>query len=309
MPDLEYPICYFAGVNWDNLSLLLEVSRSATMTETATRLGLNQTTVSRRLAALEASLGVQLVQRRRDGIELTEAGTDAVRSLEVMETVANDLERKLLGRDTELAGHLTVTTTDALTQHHPDLFTSFAERYPAVELELDTTFSPRSLARREAEVAIRWALKPDDTLFGRKLARVEYALYAATELVESVGRRASLEAYPWLAFTVDSKAKLTDRWMAEYVPSARIVCRYTHTLSMHAAIRAGSGVGFMPCAFADPDAGLVRLRGVQPGFGYDLWLLTHPDLSRTARVRAFLSHAGEYFDARKKLYAGKLKRP
>jgi len=278
------------------------------MTETAERLGLNQTTVSRRLASLEASLGVQLVVRRPEGIELTEAGAQAARSVELMETVANDLERDVLGRDRELAGHLSVTTTDSLTHHHADLFTSFAERFPAVELELDTTFSPRSLARREAEVAIRWTLKPDETLFGRKLARVEYALYASTELARSVGPRASLGSYPWLAFTADSRAKVTDAWMAAHVPKARIVCRYTHTLSMYAAIRAGAGIGFMPCAFADPDAGLVRLRGVQPDFGYDIWLLTHADLSRTARVRAFLTHAGEYFDARKKLYAGKLKR-
>jgi DNA-binding transcriptional LysR family regulator len=294
-------------MNWNDLSLLLQVSRSSTMTETAKRLGMNQTTVSRRLDALEAALGVLLVQKRKDGIGLTDAGLDAVRSVEIMETVANDLERKLLGTDAELAGRLIVTTTDTTPHYHPDLFTGFAERYPAVHLEVDTNFSARSLARREADVALRWTLKPDGALFGRKLIRVEYALYAASELVAEVGRRSRLSSYPWLAFTAASKARVTDQWMKSNVPDATIVCRYTHTLSMYAAVRAGAGIGFMPCAYADPDPALVRLRGVQPGFGYDIWLLTHPDLSRTARVRAFLSHAGEYFDARKKLYAGKLR--
>jgi DNA-binding transcriptional LysR family regulator len=293
-------------MNWHDLNLLLEVSRSTTMSETAKRLGMNQTTVSRRLEALERSLGVQLVHRRRDGIGLSDAGIEAVRAIEVMETVANDLERKLVGSDTEFAGHVTVTATDSITHYHPDLFTNFAESYPTVDLEVDTGFSPRSLARREADVAIRWTAKPDEGLFGRKLVRVEYALYAARELVKSVGRRARLSRFPWLAFTAASNAKLTDRWMASNVPDAKIVCRYNHTLSMDAAIRSGSGIGFMPCAFADPDPRLVRLRGVQPDFGYDVWILTHPDLSRTGRVRAFLSHAGEYFDARKQLYAGKL---
>ena len=74
---------------------------------------------------------------------------------------------------------------------------------------------------------------------------------------------------------------------------------------MHAAIRSGGGVGFMPCAYADSDSALKRLRGVQPDFGVDLWCLTHTDLSRTGRVRAFLAHAAEYFDARKDLYAGR----
>ena len=275
------------------------------MTETAKRLGMNQTTVSRRLETLESSLGVELVHRRQDGIVLTEAGLDAVRSIEQMETVAHDLERRLLGTDTELAGAITVTTTDVITHYHPELFTTFAERYPAIELEVDTNFHARSLARREADIALRWTLKPDEGLFGRKLATAEYALYAHKTLIKAVGRRAKLSSYPWLAFTAASKARLTEEWMQHHVPDASIVCRYTHTLSMYAAIRQGSGVGFIPCAYADHDPALARLRGVVPNFGYDLWVLTHPDLSKTARVRAFLSHAGEFFDRKKKLYAGK----
>ncbi len=226
-------------MNWRDLRLLLEVSRSTTMTETAKRLGMNQTAVSRRLEALEESIGVQLVHRRRDGIGLSDAGAEAVRAIEVMETVANDLERTLVGGDHELAGRVTLTTTDSITHYHPDLFTSFAERYPAVDLEVDTDFSPRSLTRREADVAIRWTLAPDEGLVGRKLARVEYALYAAERLVASIGRRAKLSNYPWLAFTAASNAKLTERWMASNVPEATIVCRYNHTLSMYAAIRSG----------------------------------------------------------------------
>lgn len=278
------------------------------MTEAARRLSVNQTTVSRRLDALEGSLGVTLVHRRPDGVSLTEAGIEAVRSIEIMETVANDMERKLLGVDTELAGDVRVTTTDVVAQYHADLFAGFAQRYPAIRLEVDSSFSQRSLARREADVAIRWTLKPDEGLFGRKLVRAEYALYASKRLASSYGPRAKLSTYPWLAYAAASKAKATEAWMKSKVPDATIVCRYVNPLSMQAAIRAGTGVGFMPCAYADSDPNLVRLRGVQPDFGYDIWCLTHPDLSRTARIRAFLTHAGEYFDARKKLYAGKVLR-
>ena len=291
-------------MNWYDLGVFLTVSRSRTMTEAARQLGVNQTTVSRRIEALETDLGIQLVQRRRDGIGLTDAGEDAARAAEIMETVANELERKLVGVDALLAGRVTVTTTDVITHYHPDLFTSFAARYPAIELEINTGSTPLSLARREADVAIRWTLHPAEGLFGRRLARAEYALYAAEELVRSMGRDAGLAAWPWLAFTAASNATLTDAWMEANVPEATVVCRYDHTLSMYAAIRAGSGIGFIPCAFADPDPGLVRLQGVQPDFGYDLWCLTHPDLSRTGRIRAFLQHAGEYFDARQCLYSG-----
>jgi len=271
----------------------------------AKQLGVDQTTVSRRLRALEAALGVQLVVRHRDGVDLTEAGLQAARSGEVMETVAHDLERELMGTDVEIAGRLRVTTLGLVTEYHPDLFSSFHDRYPAVGLDVEVASSQRSLARREADVALRWTSSPDPGLFGRKIARAEFALYASKKLQRSVGVRARLRSYPWVAFTVASQASFFERFMMEHAPDADVVCRYDHSLSMHAAIRAGVGIGFMPCACADLDPKLVRLRPVEPDFGYDIWCLTHPDLRGTGRVRAFMTHVAEYFDARKDLYAGK----
>ena len=92
--------------------------------------------------------------------------------------------------------------------------------------------------------------------------------------------------------------------MNEHAAEARVACRYEDLLSMYAALRVGAGIGFLPCAFADPDPELVRLRPVQAGFGYDIWCLAHPDLSATARVRTFIEHARAYFEARAALYAG-----
>lgn len=293
-------------VDWNDLRLLLALSRSRTMTEAGRRLAVNQTTVSRRLAALEAALGVELVHRQRDGIALTESGAVAARSAAVMETEVHDLERELLGRDRQLAGVLRLTTTDVIAVHHADLFTSFASLHPHIDIDLDTSPSPRSLTRREADVAIRWTLAPDPALYGRRLARVEYAVYAERSLA---ARSADPRDHPWVAYTIASNARLTEAWRVEHAPGARVVCRYTRQLPLIAAIRAGHGVGFMPCAYADEDAGLVRLTPIPPDFGYDIWILTHPDLSRTARVRAFLAHAGRYFDDRRPLYAGERATP
>lgn len=298
------PLCKIADMNWNDLSALVAVSRAHSLIGAARILQVDQATVSRRLRALEASLGVQLLVRHREGVALTEAGFEAARSAEVIETVVHDLERKLAGADSQLAGLLRVTTLDTMTQYHPDLFATFAEQHPAVELEVETNSTRRSLARREADVAIRWTMKPAQDLFGRRLVRAEFALYAARSLRDSIGRRARLSSYPWLAYTRSSNAVLTEQFMEEHVPGAKVACRYDDTLAMHAAIRAGVGVGFVPCAFADPNPELVRLRGVEPDFGYDIWCLTHPDLRATGRVRAFMAHVGEYFASRAKLYAG-----
>ena len=292
-------------MNWNDLSALAAVSRARTMTGAARLLHVDQTTVSRRLKALEESLGVTLVVRQRDGVDLTEAGVAAARSAEVVETVIHDLERNLIGTDAELSGRLRVTTIHLVANYHPDLFTTFNERYPSVQLEVETDQRRRSLARREADIAIRWTSNPDDGLFGRKVARAEFALYAAKKLQRAIGRRARLSAYPWLAFTAETKAAWFDDYRVTHAPTAQVACRYDDPLTMQAAIRDGAGIGFMPCAFGDRDPKLVRLRPIEPGFGFDIWCLTHADLRSTGRVSAFMAHAGKYFDERKDLYAGK----
>ncbi|MFT7521909.1 MAG: DNA-binding transcriptional LysR family regulator [Kiritimatiellia bacterium] len=92
--------------------------------------------------------------------------------------------------------------------------------------------------------------------------------------------------------------------MNDLVPDARVVCTYEDSQSMHTAIRAGAGIGLMPYAFAEPDPHLARLPSVRPGFGYDIWCFTHPDVNPTGRVRSFLTYAGRYFDARRDLHKG-----
>ena len=176
-------------MNWDDLRILLAVSRAETMTRAARRLGVNQTTVSRRIQALEEALGVELVVRSRDGIALTEAGRQAAHAVEGMELVAHDVERSLIGGDAQLAGVLRVTTIDLIAHYHPDLFASFAAEYPAVELEVTVGFDQRSLAKREADLAIRWTHRPSEGLFGRKLGSVGNVGRAGSA-VRSVSRAA-----------------------------------------------------------------------------------------------------------------------
>lgn len=291
------------NVEWGDLPFLLALSRANTMTAAAKKLAVNQTTVARRLDALEESLGVQLVERRRDGITLTEEGWEAVRIAEEMEGAAMELERSLLGSSAELAGLLRVTTADMISVQHPELFASFAKAYPNIELELVTGYGVLSLSRREADVAIRLTNKPAENLFGRKLVRVEYALYGEKALVSSMGR-APVSTYPWLTWTKSSAAGVTERWMKKHVPNANIVCRLDSSLTMFSSVEAGAGIAFLPCAYGDASDRLKRLRPPEAGFGYDLWVLTHRDLAKTARVRAFLRHVGQYFDGLQPRFSG-----
>ncbi len=292
-------------VDWGDLPVLLALSRCDTMTAAAKTLGINQTTVARRIDALEETLGVQLVERRRDGISLTEEGIASARAAEQMEGVAIALERALVGGSARLAGTVRITTADMIAVGHPDLFSSFARKFPDIELEVVTGYAVQSLARREADVAIRLTPKPAEHLFGRKLGRLEYGVYGSSALVAEVGRRTRLDRYPWLGWTKEVGARGTEAWMKEHVPDAKIIGRHDTALPMHAAAADGAGLLLMPCVYGDAHPELVRLRGPIDGLGYDLWVLTHEDLARTARVRAFLRHVGEYFDERRGALSGR----
>lgn len=289
------------SMRWDDLSVLLAVSRSASMSEAARRLQVDQTTISRRLRAFEDDAGVQLVIRRRDGIALTEAGRRAARAAEVMETVTHDLERELFGADARLEGRLRVTTLTEIALEHPELFTSFATAFPGIDLEVETGTGVRSLARREADVALRWHRRPDPSLYAEKLFRVAFAVYARRD---SVDPDVPLREQPWLATTRDTAVPALVAYLDAHAASERMVCRYEDLPSLVAAVRTGAGVAVLPCGFADADPSLVRLSDVLSDFAIDAWFVTHPDLRDTARVRSFLAHVRRYFSSRTALYAG-----
>ncbi len=283
------------GLDWDDLRVFLAVARSRTLSGAARKLGVNQTTVTRRLEALEAKLGVRLFDRSPGGVNPTSAATEVVTVAERVEESVASIERQLIGQDTRLTGELRVTTIDMCAYYDVELFETFAKRYPEIELELSVGYFPRNLTRREADIAIRWTDKPPEHLVGHRVASAEYAVYAANSLLANYSDLTPLSELPWVDWDIANNARVTALWMRDHIPETQVVCRYDMALALHAAIRVGMGVGFMPCAYGDADPLLQRIRPVEPGFGIDIWLLTHPDLRSTARVRAFMEHAAAYF--------------
>lgn len=291
-------------LDWDDLRVFLAVARSRTLSGAARKLGVNQTTVTRRLEALEATLGVRLFDRSQTGVKPTPAAAEVVSVAERLEENVASIERQIAGQDMRLTGELRVTTIDMCAYYDVELFETFASRFPEIELELSVGYFPRNLTRREADVAIRWTDKPPEHLVGHQVASADYAIYGAKSLLENHSDRAALDELPWIDWDITNNARLTALWMRKHIPPTQVVCRYDMALALHAAIRSGMGVGFMPCAYGDNDPLLKRIRPVEPDFCIGIWLLTHPDLRSTARVRAFMEHASNYFTSRRERFAG-----
>lgn len=287
------PPCDSRAVNWDDLRFLLAVGRLGTLTKAAKKLGVNHTTVSRRLAGLEEETSLRLFERLPDGFVPTAAGEDVFRVAERMEQEVLSLDRRVIGQDARLSGPLRVTTLDSIAEKMPELFMAFTDRYPNVTLELLVGNDPLNLSRREADVAIRLSNHPPEHLIGKKVARMEFALYGAESLVERVGEDAPLTAFPFLSWELRLNARLTEAWLRDNVPDAPVVCRVDTGATMFAATRAGMGLSFLACIHGDAEPGLRRMLPVQEGFGMDLWILSHSDLRSTARVRAFIDVVGD----------------
>lgn len=280
------------AVDWDDLRSFLAIARSGSLQGAARALGVNHSTVFRRLNALEARLGVRLFDRFPRGYALTAAGEHMLRSAERVEDEILGLERRLLGGDVRLAGSLRVTTTDTLVHGvlGPHL-RAFQAAYPEIELELITGNAFFDLSKREADVALRPSRHPGDAMVGRRLAALAVALYAARDYLAERGRPAGAPELAGHAL-ITGDASLAHlpatRWLERHVPAAGSVLRCNSWLSQLAAARAGLGLAALPCFLGDRAPELVRVLPPDPALAGELWLLTHSDLRRTARVRAFM---------------------
>jgi DNA-binding transcriptional LysR family regulator len=287
------------SLDWDDLRVVLRVASDGSVAAAARRLGVNHTTVLRRVAAFEKRLGLRLFDRLPSGYTLTTGGADLVEAARRVEETVLEAERRLTGRDLALGGTLRVTTTDTLIASLlPQILTTFQAAHPAVILEIAASNAIANLTRREADVAIRPVADPSETLVGRRVSAVAFAVYA--------GRAAAARNdLPWLAPDDSLADSFAARWLRANVPPARVALRADSLVTLRDAAAAGAGLTLLPCYLGDLSSDLVRVRGPVKGGGTALWVLTHADLRHAARVRAFTEFAAARLAEHRALLEGK----
>jgi DNA-binding transcriptional LysR family regulator len=290
-------------ISWDDLRLVCAVGEAGTLTGAARNLGVDHSTAFRRLGALEARLGVRLFERARDGYAPTPAGEATIAAAGRMLADLGDLEQRLAGEDLRPAGTVRMTTTDTLLDFLAPLLAAFRAAHPEITVEIVAANAFFTLTRRDADVAIRPAAAAPENLVGRRIATLATGLYAAPDYL---ARRSDddLRRHDWAA-PDDSLGHLgSAKWMQAEIPAERVVVRSNSLLALRAAARAGLGVAPLPCYLADPDPALARVRAPLPEMASALWLLTHPDLRRVARIRVFLDFAADWLASRRALIEG-----
>lgn len=292
-------------MDWDDLRYVLAIHRGKTLSGAAALLGVTRTTVGRRLKDAETRLGVRLFDRSDEGFTATATGDELAAAAIRVEEEIHVTEGRLLGRDAELCGRLRVSTIDFIFAGFPDVFASFIQRYPKVDLTVGVTNEQVSLSRREADVALRLGNNPAERLVGRRVARLQFEAYAAQSLVDRVGRDAPLGAFPWLHWDERSDGRWLDAWLAKNAPGAQVSLRSDDYAVRRRALSSGIGVHFLPCFDGDAEPGLVRLGARLSDEARDLWVLTLPELRTNSRIRAFMEHAHSAFKRHHRALEGK----
>jgi DNA-binding transcriptional LysR family regulator len=298
------------GIKWEDLRFVLAVADAKSLAGAARALRVNHTTVLRRVGAFEKRMGVRLFDRLPTGYALTPGGEEliaAARNLE--ETIAN-VERKLAGQDLRLSGSVRVTTTDTLMASIlPGILAEFRAAHGGIQIELTVSNLMLNLSKRDADVAIRPAKDPPDTLIGRRVAKIAFAIYGSAEYLARQRGTKPLAAHQWVGPDDSLAVTSVSRWMRSQLPASEITLRADSLLGLCHAARAGLGLAALPCYLGDSTPGLVCVHEPIAAMETALWILTHEDLRRAARIRAFTEFVANAFGRRRALLEGAQARP
>ncbi|QEK91815.1 LysR family transcriptional regulator [Achromobacter insolitus] len=286
-------------MDWDNARIFLAIYRVGTLRGAAALLQIDQATAGRRLAALESSLDARLFLRTPGGYVPTAAGELAFAAAERMEQAADQLQRQMQGLDHRLSGGVRVATSETVASYYVlEAVRRVHAHHPDIRVTLSTAIQLSNLTRREADLAIR-NIRPDNPdLIYRHLARKEVGLYASRTYLEAHGEPRLRTAFAGHALVTYQQAVLpgwSDTFCGEPTGNGRIGVELNSGMMIIEAVVAGLGIGQVPIHMAPLYPDLVRIWPTRSE-PYDLWLVMHGDLNRTARVRAVADAIVEVFE-------------
>jgi DNA-binding transcriptional LysR family regulator len=281
--------------DWNDLRYFLAVAREGSTLAAAKLLCVNQSTVHRRLVELEQRLGCQLVERHPTGYRLTEFGKELQPYVDKVEEAANALQRHVATFDEGMRGtiRLTCSTAVAYRLMKSKLLDAFRARHPGIKVELLMTERVLDLSKGEADIAIRGGAAKEESLVGKRIADVPWAIYASRSYVDRHGMPANpedIEDHSVIEFIGEIANLGAARWLLSKAPRARISGQASNVPSVLLAVRSGAGLAPLPAPLADTDEDLVRVIGPIPELDYPIYLFTHRDLRKIPRIAAFFEY-------------------
>lgn len=283
----------------DDLRIVKSIHDGRGISGAVRLLKINHSTISRRLAAMEASLDTQLFERRRSGYLPTQAGLELIQLAERVEKDVTGVLHRLSILARGHRGMLRVTTSDALAHSLlTPIIADFRKLNP--EMTIDVTIGNRSLSlvRGECDVAIRTTLCPADNLFGRKVSTMHWALYGKPSPRKNFQYPSQMQEENWVSFNDTLSELKAFSFVEQHIPAENVVYRTNSIAAAASAIAQGMGIGLLPCVLADSVEGISRIGPIENDIFDEIWILTHPELRKAKPIRAFMKYCADAISAR-----------
>lgn len=289
-----------ADPSYDDLRYFLAVAEAGSTLGASKALRVSQSTVARRIVALEAALGVELFHKRRDGYALTETGRPLVEPARRAEQAMRAFFNTALAQRRELYGTVRLTTNEAFANRFmPELVTGLQAAHPGIRIELVTSDRRLDLAAGEADIALRAGGRPNEAgLFGRKITDDRWSLYCSRAYAAARGAPrsvAELKDHALVGIDPQMTGHAFIEWMHGHFPETAIVIRQNTISGAWASMRSGLAVALVPDFLARNDPEVVHCFTPEIGPPAEIWLLCHEARRNLPRVRAVFGFLSAYF--------------
>lgn len=275
--------------DWDDIQAFLAISRAGRLTAAAQQMGVDHSTLSRRITALEAGLGVRLFDRRSVGFVLTPEGERVLSDAEAMESLAMRMRHRLEDASVGLTGSVRVGTPEGFgTYFLAPRIARITAAHPQLEIELIANPRMFSLSKREADLAVSMTRPANGRVYAHKLTDYTLGIYGARTYVDAhppIRSRHDVLTHPWIGYVEDQMWSAELNYLPQISTSLLPKVRISNVISQMAAVAGGAGFGVLPCFMARTDPNLVRVLTDEIELTRSYWLITHAETRDVARVK------------------------
>ena len=287
-------------INWDDLKYFLAMAEEGSLSAAARKLKVSQPTLSRRLVSLEEDVGSDIFVRTRSGLEMTPIGERLLDHARHMRDDVYSIERAITGHDSSLKGTVVISCVEMLgADWLVEKTLAFRRQYPGITVDIKVENTTSDLLRREADIAVRMFRPVQNDLIAKRVANMKYGYYATKQYLEEFGIPKSLKDLDGHEFILphDEILAHTSKYSGrdQHPNEGNIAFRSNSLISLESAVKNGYGIGAYSCLRAQNNPNLVRLFGDLTVYASDIWLVSHAELRRSARIRAMFDFLSEVF--------------
>jgi DNA-binding transcriptional LysR family regulator len=281
-----------AMLDWDDLRFFLAIARHRTLAAAARHLHVTQSTVGRRLASLQAGMGVRLLQRMADGYVLTLAGESIRSHVERVEAEALSVEHAVAGHDVRLEGVVRVSSSQLVTSHLlAPCFAALHAHHPGILIEAYPSLIGEPLATHDADISVQLRRFEHHDVVARTIGTIAFGLYGCIAYLarhDEPDVESGCPGHQLISLLSDDEISAQSAWLAEHAGHAQVVLKADSYETQHWAATCGGGLALLPRFRADAEPALRQVRTLTPIPGAEIWLGVHRENRATPRVRTVL---------------------